>query len=105
MAIGYLDLLSSMSGEYLFGGLPRLCLKGRVYPAGVSILFIKEVVVKLLTSGIFSGDGSAGTERWGDSGSSPDGVVSVAEGPLDSKGMSGPEDVSLDSSPIISVSF
>ena len=80
LAIGYLDLLSSISGEYLFGGLPRLCLKGKLYPAEVSMSFIKEGVPILLTSGITSGGGPAGTERWGDSGSSHNGVSSISRG-------------------------
>ncbi|KAJ8644922.1 hypothetical protein MRB53_006670 [Persea americana] len=88
--------------------------EGKLYPADVSLLFINEGVVKLLTSGLFSGDGSTGTERWGDSGSSPDDVGSIAapddvgsiaEGPLDSEDMSGLEDMFVVSSPIISVSF
>jgi hypothetical protein len=33
--IGYFDLRSSSSGEYLFGGLPRFSLKGSLYLAGV----------------------------------------------------------------------
>jgi hypothetical protein len=67
-----------MSGEYLFGGLPRLCLKGKLYP--VSIALIIEGVPILLTSGIFSGDGLAATERGGNSCSSPDGIGSAARG-------------------------
>ena len=30
LEIGYFDLRSSISGEYLFGGLPRLFLKGKI---------------------------------------------------------------------------
>ena len=105
MAIGYLDLLSSISGEYLFGGLPRLWLKGKLYPAEVSMSFIKEGVPILLTSGIFSRDGPAGTKGQGDSGSSPDDVGSIFGDLLDSEDMSCPEDVFFYSSSIICVSF
>jgi hypothetical protein len=112
LAIWYLDLLSSISGEYLFGGLPRLCLKGKLYPAEVSMSFIKEGVPILLTSRIFLGDGPAGTKGQGDSSSSPVDVGSspvdvglVYGGLLDSEDISCLEDVFVDSSPIICVSF
>jgi hypothetical protein len=67
-----------MSEEYLFDGLPRLCLKGKLYPASIALII--EGVPILLTLGIFSGDGPPGTERRGDSGSSLDGIGSAARG-------------------------
>lgn len=105
MAIGYLNLLSSISGEYLFGGLPRLCLKGKLYPVEVSMSFIKEGVPILLTLGIFSRDGPTGTKGQGDSGSFPDVIGSVSGNLLDSEDMSCPKDVFVKSLPIICVSF
>ena len=67
--------------------------------------FIKEGVPILLTLGIFSGDGPVGTKGQGDFGSSPNDVGSVSGDLLDSEDMSCPEDVFVDSLPIICVSF
>nr|GEY52215.1 hypothetical protein [Tanacetum cinerariifolium] len=50
-ATGYLHLLDSFSGEYLFGGTPRLDLGGRVSKNEP----VSELVLELLTSGIKSG--------------------------------------------------
>ena len=55
--MGYLPLLVSWSGEYLFGGFPRLCLKGNFWKEESSIL-CKEEEFRISTSGIFSEDNS-----------------------------------------------
>lgn len=64
--MGNLDLLSSASGEYLFGGFPLLCLKGNTYSTGVFKLGVYGRLVEKLTSGLFSvGVGDSGTVERG----------------------------------------
>jgi len=58
-----LDRLSSISGEYLLGGFPLLCLKDNTYSTR---LFKSEVyggTVGELTSGLFSVGDSGTVER------------------------------------------
>ena len=60
--MGYLGFPATYSGEYRFGGFPRLCLKGSLYPT--EVLISLEDKVGCITSDIFSeGVWSSGTVK------------------------------------------
>ena len=61
--MGNLDRLSSVSGEYLFGGFPLLCLKGNTYSTGVFKSELYGGTVEELTSRLFSIGDSGTAER------------------------------------------
>ena len=61
--MGYLDHLSSTSGQYILSGFPRLFLISNTYLTGA---LLDEEIVRELTLGLFSMKRSGTVER-GDS--------------------------------------